>query len=172
MIVLDACALIALIRQEHGSYQIRMKCLPLQSFIYLHQFQRKLLHRYLESFSCVFTFQRHSIQWLVFCQFTKFGRRLAPLLSSTGVTCFVCCLRTAKNARSCVPQLYRGVCCFFDFVEKTTNPTRMGSVREPGSLTHPQVTPIEPLLSAPFDVPGLAIGEAHKFLVCYDAVLQ
>ena len=69
--------------------------------------------------------------------------RLCASVPSTGVTCFVCCLRTAKNARCCVPQLYRGVCCFFDFVEKTTNPTRMGSVREPGSLTHPQVTPIE-----------------------------
>jgi hypothetical protein len=62
---------------------------------------------------------------------------------STGVTCFVCCLRTAKNARCCVPQLYRRVYCFFDEVEKTIYPTRMGSVREPGSLTHPQVSPVE-----------------------------
>jgi hypothetical protein len=35
------------------------------------------------------------------------------------------------------------VYCFFDFVEKTINPTRKRSVREPGSLTHPLVTPIE-----------------------------
>jgi len=62
---------------------------------------------------------------------------------STGFTCFVCCVRTAKNARCCVPQLYSGVYCFFDFVEKTIHPTRMGSVRESGSLTHPLVTPIE-----------------------------
>jgi hypothetical protein len=32
---------------------------------------------------------------------------------------------------------------FFDFVEKIINPTRMGSVRKPGSLTLPQVTSIE-----------------------------
>jgi hypothetical protein len=32
---------------------------------------------------------------------------------------------------------------FFDEVEKTTNSTRMRSVRESGSLTLPLVTPIE-----------------------------
>jgi hypothetical protein len=37
----------------------------------------------------------------------------------------------------------RGFFVFFDEVEKNKNPTRMGSVREPGSLTLPQVTPIE-----------------------------
>jgi hypothetical protein len=61
---------------------------------------------------------------------------------STGFTCVLCCLRTAKNARCCVPQLYRGVWCFFGEVEKTPDPTRIGNVREPGSLTHPQVTPM------------------------------
>ncbi len=43
---------------------------------------------------------------------------------STGFTCFVCCLRTAKNARKHVSQLCRGVC-----------------LREPGSFTHPRVPP-------------------------------
>jgi hypothetical protein len=62
---------------------------------------------------------------------------------STGVTCGGLCLRTAKNTRKSVPQLCSGVYGVFDFVENTIHPTRMGSVREPGSLTHPQVTPIE-----------------------------
>ena len=35
-----------------------------------------------------------------------------------------------------------GVYSFFDFVEKRINPTRMGSVREPGSLTLPQPPPL------------------------------
>ena len=61
---------------------------------------------------------------------------------STGFTCMVCCLPMAKTARRRVPQLWSGVSCFFDDVEKTRNPTRMGSVREPGSLTHPLVKPI------------------------------
>jgi hypothetical protein len=42
-----------------------------------------------------------------------------------------------------VPQLWSGVYGFFDEVEKTIHPTRIGSVREPGSLTLPQVTPVE-----------------------------
>jgi hypothetical protein len=41
---------------------------------------------------------------------------------STGFTCFVCCLRTAKNAWSRVPRFCSGVCWFFDFVEKTNKP--------------------------------------------------
>jgi hypothetical protein len=36
-----------------------------------------------------------------------------------------------------------GFVVFFDEVEKTTNSTRMRSVRESGSLTLPLVTPIE-----------------------------
>ncbi len=36
-----------------------------------------------------------------------------------------------------------GCFVFFGFAEKTKHPTRMGSVREPGSLTHLQVTPAE-----------------------------
>jgi hypothetical protein len=39
---------------------------------------------------------------------------------------WVGCLHMAKNARSHMPQLCSGVCCFLDFVEKTTHPTRMG----------------------------------------------
>jgi hypothetical protein len=62
---------------------------------------------------------------------------------STGVTCGVLCLRTAQNARKSVPQLYSGVWCVFGEVRKKPNPTRMRSVREPGSLTLPPVTPIE-----------------------------
>jgi len=45
---------------------------------------------------------------------------------STGFTCFVYCWHTAKTARSRMPQLSNGVCCFFDEVEKTTNPTIIG----------------------------------------------
>ena len=62
---------------------------------------------------------------------------------STGVTCGGLCLRTAKHARKSVPAHSGGVFAFFDFVEKRKHPTPKGSVREPGSLTHPQVTPIE-----------------------------
>ena len=36
-----------------------------------------------------------------------------------------------------------GLLVFSTKSKKPTNPTRMRSVREPGSLTHPQVTPIE-----------------------------
>ncbi len=57
------------------------------------------------------------------------------------------CLRKAKNARKSVPAHSGGVFAFFDFVEKRKHPTPKGSVREPGSLTHPQVTPID--LSTP-----------------------
>jgi len=42
-----------------------------------------------------------------------------------------------------VPAHSGGVYGFFDFVEKTIHPTPKGSVREPGSLTLPQVNPIE-----------------------------
>ena len=49
----------------------------------------------------------------------------------------------AKNACRRVPQLCRGVCCFFDVVEKTTHPTRMRNVRKlVPSRTH-KVIPIE-----------------------------
>jgi hypothetical protein len=84
---------------------------------------------------------------------------------STGVTYFVCCLRTAKNARCRLPQLYSGVYCFFDEVEKTINPTRMGIVREPGSLTHPQVTPIEGFGAVPqweISVSLMRMGEPRR----------
>jgi hypothetical protein len=64
-------------------------------------------------------------------------------ISSTGVTCGMLCLRKAKNVRKSVPTHSGGVCSFFDEVEKTTNPTPKGSVREPGSHTHPRVNPIE-----------------------------
>ena len=36
-----------------------------------------------------------------------------------------------------------GVCWFFDEVEKPTNPTAKGCMREPGSLIHLHVTPAE-----------------------------
>ena len=49
----------------------------------------------------------------------------------------------AKHARKSVPAHSGGVFAFFDFVEKRKHPTPKGSVRGPGSLTHPQVTPIE-----------------------------
>ena len=62
---------------------------------------------------------------------------------STGFTCGGLCLRTAKHARKSVPTHSGGVCGFFDEVEKPTHPTPKGSVREPGSLTHPLVKPIE-----------------------------
>jgi hypothetical protein len=62
---------------------------------------------------------------------------------STAFTCGVLCLRTAKDARKSVPAHSGGVFAFFDEVEKRKHPTPKGSVREPGSLTHPQVTPFE-----------------------------
>jgi hypothetical protein len=62
---------------------------------------------------------------------------------STAFTCGMLCLRKAKNARKIVPTHSGGVYGFFDEVEKTIHPTLKGSVREPGSLTHPQVTPTE-----------------------------
>ena len=62
---------------------------------------------------------------------------------STGVTCGGLCLRKAKHARKSVPAHSGGVFAFFDEVEKRKHPTPKGSVREPGSLTHPQMTPIE-----------------------------
>ena len=84
---------------------------------------------------------------------TTDAHRYTPM-ASTGFTCFLCCLRTAKNARSRVPLLCSGVCWFFDFVEKPTNPTRMGNVREPGSRTFPQVSPVEVL--------GACFGETAR----------
>ncbi len=60
-----------------------------------------------------------------------------------GVTCGGLCFRRAKNARKGVPTHSGGVFAFFDFVEKRKHPTLKGSVREPGSLTLPQVIPIE-----------------------------
>ena len=59
------------------------------------------------------------------------------------VTCGELCLRTAKNACKSVSAHSGGVFAFFDFVEKRKHPTPKGSVREPGSLTLPQVTLIE-----------------------------
>jgi hypothetical protein len=56
---------------------------------------------------------------------------------STGGTCCTRCVCRGKSARCRVPKLCSGVYCFFDFVEKTVYPTRMGSVREPGYLTPP-----------------------------------
>jgi hypothetical protein len=53
---------------------------------------------------------------------------------------------------ACARQKTHGAAChgfavgfvgFSTSSKKPTNPTRMRSVREPGSLTHPQVTPIE-----------------------------
>jgi hypothetical protein len=52
-------------------------------------------------------------------------------------------LRKAKDARWRVPAHSGGVFAFFDEVEKRKHPTAKGSVREPGSLTHPQVKPVE-----------------------------
>ncbi len=68
------------------------------------------------------------------------------VLPSTGVTCGGLCLRKEKNARWRVPAHSGGVFAFFDEVEKRKHPTPKGSVREPGSLTHPMVTPIEMVL--------------------------
>jgi hypothetical protein len=76
----------------------------------------------------------------------KRAQRWPWRVGSCGLTRFhLFCVLVAhgKNARSRVPQLYGGVCWFFDEVEKPTNPTRMGSMREPGSLTLPQGTPAE-----------------------------
>ncbi len=47
------------------------------------------------------------------------------------------------EAYKCVPDHSGGVYSFCGVAAKTINPTPKGSVREPGSLTHPQVTPIE-----------------------------
>jgi hypothetical protein len=62
---------------------------------------------------------------------------------SAGVTCCTHRVRRGTPARCRVPKLCSGVSCCFDFVETTRHPTRMGSMREPGSRTHPQVTPTE-----------------------------
>jgi hypothetical protein len=62
---------------------------------------------------------------------------------STGGTCGKLRLRTAKNTRKSVPAYSGGVFAFFDEVEKRKHPTPEGSVREPGSLTPPQVNPAE-----------------------------
>jgi predicted HTH domain antitoxin len=64
--------------------------------------------------------------------------RSVKLLSSEHTAC-----TRQKNARKSVPAHSGGVSQFFDEVEKLRNPTPKGSVREPGSLTHPQVTSVD-----------------------------
>jgi hypothetical protein len=61
--------------------------------------------------------------------------------------CHLFCVLLAHGKKRTLPRataLEWGL--FFLFFKKTTNPTRKGSVREPGSLTHPLVTPIEALI--------------------------
>jgi hypothetical protein len=53
------------------------------------------------------------------------------------------CLCRGYLAGICVPAHSGGVCGYFGFAEITTYPTPKGNVREPGSLTHPQVNPVE-----------------------------
>jgi hypothetical protein len=66
-------------------------------------------------------------------------------------------LQTGKTARNRVLDHSGGVYVFFDFVEKNIHPILKGSVREPGSLTHPQGTPADLLL------PQESVGKQPSF---------